>query len=88
MNAFIQNWFAAWNSHDVQKLVTFYHNNFGAEIISEDYSYHDLNSLRDMAQRFFNEEMTSGLGAFDRSRRVKMRRRGDQRRIGRSLQGR
>ena len=54
MSNFSQQWLNAWNCHDVEMLLTFYDKNFGSEIVSEDYSYHDHHSVEEMAQRFFN----------------------------------
>lgn len=54
MNAFVRQWFSAWNSHDPKRLLEFYDENFGSEVISEDYSYNEINSILEMAKRFFN----------------------------------
>ncbi len=50
---FSQQWLNAWNSHDVEKILAFYDENFESDVVSEDYSYHDHRSVSEMAWRFF-----------------------------------
>ncbi len=54
MSNFSSKWLEAWNQHDIKKLLAFYGDNFGSEVISEDYSYTDRHSFEEMAQRFFS----------------------------------
>lgn len=53
MTTFIQNWLTAWNSHDTEKLLELYNQNFGNEVVSENHSFHDAQSFIAMGQRIF-----------------------------------
>ncbi|MCW5908065.1 MAG: ester cyclase [Chitinophagales bacterium] len=54
MTDFLHEWIEAWNSHNTEKLLELYGDNFGNEVISEDKAVYEPDSFREMGHRFFN----------------------------------
>jgi steroid delta-isomerase-like uncharacterized protein len=53
MASFTQEWIKACNTHEVEKLLSLYDKHSGGEVMSENYSFKNLQSFEELARRFY-----------------------------------